>query len=300
MTRNEAAGYATYLAEHNVGTTVEINTPLRYPGGKSRLTPYFRKVLEANSLRGGVYAEPFAGGAGVAINLLTVGDVSEIRINDADRSVYAFWKSVTEHNTEFLEIFDRTSVDIDEWYDEKIVQERKETAGILELGFSTFFLNRTNRSGILSGGVIGGKDQTGKYKIDARFNRSVLRAKIHLIGEIADRIKVTCMDAMDFMSNLEKETQGGLLLYIDPPYYDKGSTLYLNYYTHKDHVNLSKAIDRLGCKWILSYDDTPEIRRMYEDMEPLGFDLRYSSYESRLGKEVFYCSKNLTMPSMGK
>lgn len=278
---------------------MEMSTPLRYPGGKSRLTPYFRKVLDANSLRGGVYAEPFAGGAGVAMNLLDAGDVSEIRINDADRSIYAFWESVTEHNAEFLEIFDRTTVDIDEWYDEKIVQERKETAGILELGFSTFFLNRTNRSGILTGGVIGGKDQTGKYKIDARFNRTALRAKIERIGELADRIWVTSEDAVDFMADLEEESPDRLLLYIDPPYYDKGSTLYMNHYAHDDHVNLSEAIGRLECRWILSYDDTPAIRRMYADMEPLGFDLRYSSYESRLGKEVFYCSKNLTLPSMG-
>ena len=287
------------MAEYYVDPLMEMSTPLRYPGGKSRLTPYFRKVLDANSLRGGIYAEPFAGGAGVAMNLLDAGDVSEIRINDADRSIYAFWKSVTEHNAEFLEIFDRTAVDIDEWYDEKIVQERKETAGILELGFSTFFLNRTNRSGILTGGVIGGKDQTGKYKIDARFNRTALRAKIERIGGLADRIGVTCEDAVDFMTNLEEGSLDRLLLYIDPPYYDKGSTLYMNYYAHDDHVNLSKAIGRLECRWILSYDDTPEIRRMYAGMEPLGFDLRYSSYESRLGKEVFYCSENLTLPSMG-
>lgn len=279
---------------------MELSTPLRYPGGKSRLTPYFKKVLDANSLRGGVYAEPFAGGAGVAMSLLSAGDVSEIRINDADRSIYAFWKAVTENNAEFLEIFDRTAMDIDEWYDERIVQERKDTAGILELGFSTFFLNRANRSGILTGGVIGGKDQTGRYKIDARFNRSALRARIEHIGKLADRIGVTGEDAVDFMVDLEEESPDRLLLYIDPPYYDKGSTLYMNHYAHDDHVNLSKAIGSLECRWILSYDDTLEIRKMYAGMEPLGFDLRYSSYESRLGKEVFYCSKNLILPDMGE
>ena len=273
-----------------------MRTPLRYPGGKSRLTPYFRRVLEKNSLIGGVYAEPFAGGAGVAMNLLSDGDVSEVRINDADRSIYAFWKSITEHNSEFLEIMDQTAIDMEEWYDMKVIQGRKETAGILELGISTFFLNRTNRSGILTAGAIGGQNQNGNYKIGARFNKPVLLKKIKYIGELADRIHVSCKDAIDFMGDMEDISSKNILMYIDPPYYNKGSTLYMNYFEHDDHLKLSNAIRSLDHNWILSYDNTPKIRRIYDDMEPVCFDLRYSSYESRVGKEVFYCSEGLLLP----
>lgn len=232
------------------------------------------------------------------MNLLFAGDVSEIIINDADRSIYAFWKSVTEYNSEFLEIFDRTPATMEEWYDKKHVQDRKETAGILELGFSTFFLNRTNRSGILTGGVIGGKNQEGNYKMDARYNRPILRKKIEHIGELSNRIEATCKDAVEFITDLEEESLDKLLLYIDPPYYNKGSTLYMNYYEHEDHLNLSRVISHIGCRWIMSYDDVPEIREIYKGANPLSFKLRYSSYESRLGKEIFYCSENLSLPEM--
>ena len=180
---------------------MSFGTPLRYPGGKGRLSSYMSKVISANGLIGGTYIEPYAGGAGMAINLLLDGVVSDIVLNDADRSVFAFWKCVTERTDELIDLIRLTEVTVDEWKIQREVQSRKESADILELGFSTFFLNRTNRSGILTGGMIGGKNQNGRYRIDARFNKDDLIARIERIGVFADHITVECSKSRPLSRN---------------------------------------------------------------------------------------------------
>lgn len=274
-----------------------FGTPLRYPGGKGRLTSYMRKVISANGLNNGTYTEPYAGGAGMAINLLLDGTVSDIVLNDADRSIFAFWKCVVERTDELTDLIRSTEVSVDEWDLQHEVQSHKGDADLLELGFSTFFLNRTNRSGILAGGIIGGRDQKGKYHIDARFNKDDLISRIERIGMMADHITVECNDGVEFLKKLDRTcSPNETLVYIDPPYYNKGSSLYLNHYSHSNHVDLSKVIRDLDVKWILSYDNTPEIREIYDWAIPLEFDMYYSTCERRKGKELFYTSKGLIVP----
>ena len=276
-----------------------FGTPLRYPGGKGRLSSYISKVISANGLIDGTYIEPYAGGAGMAINLLLDNVVSDIVLNDADRSVFAFWKCVTERTDELIDLIRSTEVTVDEWGVQREVQSRKESTDILELGFSTFFLNRTNRSGILTGGIIGGKNQSGKYHIDARFNKDDLIARIERIGELADHITVECKDGIAFIKGLdEKFDIDEALVYIDPPYYVKGSMLYLNHYSHEDHVSLSRTIMDLRLRWILSYDDAPEIKDIYKWAIPLEFEMYYSTYKTKRGRELFFTSKNLELPNM--
>lgn len=273
-------------------------SPLRYPGGKGRLSGYFKSLLPANGLDGGTYIEPFAGGAGIAVTLLVEGNVSKIVLNDADRSIYALWHSIKHCSDELIEAINSVDIDIDEWKKQREVQRNKENETIFDLGFSTLYMNRTNRSGILNGGVIGGLDQEGKYKIDARFNKKTLNTRIAALSELSDNIEVHCMDANEFLAEeLNEYDIDATLVYIDPPYYEKGSTLYMNHFEHNDHVTLSERIRNLKHKWILSYDNTPEIREIYQDVEPLCFDLRYSSYESRIGREVFYCSNSMQLPN---
>ena len=142
-------------------------SPLRYPGGKSRITNFVAKLIKDNNITGGCYVEPFAGGAGVALNLLLDGIVDRIFINDKDRSIYAFWDSAINHTERFICRLESVNVTIEEWKKQREIQLNKENANLFDLGFSTFFLNRTNRSGIIMAGVIGGISQTGKWKIDA-------------------------------------------------------------------------------------------------------------------------------------
>jgi DNA adenine methylase len=189
---------------------------LRYPGGKQRLGKFFSRVLALNRLVGGAYVEVFAGGAGVALYLLRNQLVDSIHLNDIDRSVYAFWYAVTKHNAKLCKMIAKTPVTIYEWDRQKQIQRAKSTAPLLELGFSTLFLNRTNRSGILRAGIIGGRCQSGQWKLDARFNKETIKERISSVRPLTQRIHITCMDALAFLSS-EKWQQKTLIYLAKPP-----------------------------------------------------------------------------------
>jgi len=271
-------------------------TPLRYPGGKGKLTYYFEGILSENNIDG-TYIEPFAGGAGVAMNLLLSEKVKDVVINDADISVYYFWKAVTEYPDDFIRKIRETEISIKEWENQHEVQTRKQTAGIFELGFSTFYLNRTNRSGIISGGVIGGKEQKGPYEIGARFNKEALISRIESISKKSDHITVSGFDANRFLKRKMQDYDiENTLVYIDPPYYDKGNLLYMNYYRDEDHKELSETIKGLKHKWILSYDNVKFISNLYPIKNCMEVKINYSSFEAREGRELFFHSQNMVMP----
>ena len=274
------------------------STPLRYPGGKGKLTEYFERILSDNNING-TYIEPFAGGAGVATNLLLSGKVKNIVINDADISIYYFWKAITEYPDDFIRKIRETEISVEEWKNQHEIQLRKHTAGMFELGFSTFYLNRTNRSGIISGGMIGGKEQKGKYGIDARFNKEALIRRIEGISEKSDRIRVSGHDANVFLrQQLKKYDPDNTLVYIDPPYYEKGNLLYMDYYRDDDHEELSRTIGGLEHKWILSYDNAEFISNLYGDRSCAIVKIDYSSFEAKRGRELFFHCSKIKMPIM--
>ncbi|MDY0248294.1 MAG: DNA adenine methylase [Methanosarcina mazei] len=264
-------------------------TPLRYPGGKGKLSGYFESLISANGLEGSTYIEPFAGGAGIATTLLIRNKVSNIVINDADRSIYAFWECIRAHGDELISSVNNAKLDMNEWRRQREIQREKGTADIFDLGFSTLYMNRTNRSGIITGGVIGGQNQAGPYKMDARFNKLEIVRRIRALADRSEDISVSCLDATDFLKDgLTGHDVSKTLVYIDPPYYVKGSCLYMNYYTPDDHSKLADVIVNMKHKWVLSYDDVPQIATIYENRPVQRFKLNYSSYSRRMGDEVFY------------
>lgn len=267
-------------------------TPLRYPGGKGKFAPFVKDLMEANDLSGD-YLEPYAGGAGVALDLLFNGHCQNIHINDLDIAVFNFWQSVTEQTELFLRLIKDTKVTIEQWHIQKEVIARPAEHSQLEHGFSAFFLNRTNRSGILKGGVIGGKNQDGNYKLDARYNKENLSKRIEKIGKYKDRIKVYNLDALELLNSVDSFLPPNSLIYLDPPYYVKGQGLYRNFYTHDDHVLIRKALDLVKSKWIVSYDDCPEIKNIYDGYRQVDYELNYSAYYKTKGSEVMIYSSTL-------
>lgn len=265
------------------------NSPLRYPGGKTKLVAYVLETLEINNLIGGTYVEPFAGGAGIAWYLLLNEKVKHVCINDLNTSIHAFWYCVLNHTQELSQLIMDTPVTIDEWHKQKLIQDSSD-ATIIERGFSTFFLNRTNRSGIIKGGVMGGKNQDGKYKLDCRYNKEKLIKKIKSIAKFRERITLTKKDAKVFLTDDIKNVEKKCLINIDPPYYVKGKGLYQNFFEHNDHYELSNVIRTLGRPWIVTYDNAPEINDLYNDFLPLSFDLRYTAQTKRDGSEVIVYS----------
>jgi DNA adenine methylase len=261
------------------------NSPLRYPGGKTKLVAYVLETLEINDLVGGTYVEPFAGGAGIAWYLLLNEKVKHVCINDLNASIYAFWYCVLNNTQELSQLIIDTPVTIDEWNKQKLIQDSSD-ATLLERGFSTFFLNRTNRSGIIKGGVMGGKNQDGKYKLDCRYNKEKLIKKIKSIAKFRDRITLTKKDAKVFLTEDIKSIEKKCLINIDPPYYVKGKGLYQNFFEHNDHYELSNVIRSLDRPWIVTYDNAPEINDLYVEFSPISFDLRYTAQTKRDGSEV--------------
>lgn len=272
-------------------------SPLRYPGGKLKVVDYVKRLYEDNDLMDGTYIEPYAGGASVALTLLFCEYARRIRINDIDRSIYAFWYSVLNETEKLCRLVSDTPVNMDMWHALRKVQLHKQDADLLELGFSTFFLNRTNRSGILSGGVIGGKEQTGNFKIDARFNKEDLIRRIESIAEYADRIELTSMDAVELIKSIKMPSEK-TFCYLDPPYYVKGRDLYLNYYNDDDHKTIAQAIKKYKGQWIVSYDAVDFIRELYKGYRQKEYYLSYSAGNPAKGKEIVVYSDGLVIPDV--
>lgn len=273
-------------------------TPLRYPGGKSIMTPFFIDLIRVNGLQGVSYAEPYAGGAGTAINLLLDGQVRRIYINDANIAIFSFWKYAINESERFIDKIEKTCIDLQNWqYYHNFIKNTQQPS--FELGFAAFFLSRTNRSGILTAGPIGGKSQEKQekatYKIDCRFNKQDLISRIHRISMYKENIVVSNDDAIDFFKSLPADNNN--LVYLDPPYFKQGKSLYLNYYSADDHRVLSDYLyNTVNFRWVLSYDNVYEIREFYKHFDLYEFQLNYTAQSVKKGSELLTHSKNLIMP----
>lgn len=272
-------------------------SPLRYPGGKNRLANFIAKICVDNKIDGH-YVEPYAGGASVALYLLLNSFVNEIIINDKDRSIYAFWHSVLNNSNELCELIHKTSISVNNWKSQREIQKNKKHADLLKLGFSTLFLNRTNVSGIINGGVMGGLEQKGSYKIDCRFNKEDIIKRIQNISEKKNRIRLYNKDAIKLIDKIQQESlSNNIIFYFDPPYYLKGSSLYLNHYKTDDHSAVCEKIKQIkNIHWVISYDNVPKIKGLYSLYKKKEYSLTHTAHKSKLGKEILFFSDELIVP----
>ncbi len=252
-------------------------TPLRYPGGKAGLGPWVASLMRSNSISGGTYVEPYTGGGGVALYLLINGYVKDIVINDLDPLIYAFWWSVLNDTGNLIERIKHAKVDLKTWEIQKKISNNIKKNSLPDIGYAAFFLNRTNRSGILKGGAIGGKAQSGQYKIDARFNKSDLITRINIIAKHKKFISLHNMDAVDLLTFYADKLDNRSLIYLDPPYYNKGSQLYRNFYKPEDHQKVADAITSIKTPWMVTYDNCDAIGKIYQNENFAEFSLRYST-----------------------
>lgn len=254
-------------------------------------------MISLNCLDGTTYAEPYAGGASLALSLLFAGDVSEVYLNDLDRSIFAFWHAISKHNKEFVRRVSKVPLTVEEWEKQKDIHRRRATSNLFDLGFATFYLNRTNVSGVLNGGVIGGKQQLGKWKIDARFNRDDLCERLRRVAKHAGQIHVSNFDAVEFLRSVVPALPSSTLVYLDPPYYNKGRDLYLSAYSDQDHLTVKRAIcKRLRKNWVVSYDDVRPVRELYANFRSRRMQLTYSARDFRMGREVLFFANGMRIP----
>ena len=272
------------------------NSPLRYPGGKTKFYPYVRKLISDNNLLGKTYMEPFAGGAGLALKLLFNDDVERIVINDLDPAIYSFWYSVLNQAENFCKLIANVALTPDEWKRQHEIYMRQDTTCPLELGFATFFLNRTNVSGVVKGGIIGGKDQSGEYKLDARFNRNNLTKKVLKIFERRQQIVLLNQDAKLLLQPSELRRFYKVFINLDPPYVKKGAQLYQNAFCEADHKELYKLVSSCKRKWIVTYDVCPLVDELYSSYRSSYLDVTYTVQSSKKAKEYIFFSDNLVLP----
>jgi len=254
-------------------------------------------IRKLNGLGELAIAEPFAGGAGASLTLLYLEEAQRIHINDADQAIYEFWWTLVNRPQPFLDMLSKTRVSMAEWRRQRDVYRDSGRVSRLRRGFSAFYLNRCNRSGIImNGGPIGGVTQAGKWKLDARFNKPELRRRCEKVAEYRERVHVSSDDGIHFIENLDPEST---FIFIDPPYFEKGPTLYLDKLEEDYHAALAARLKvMLDAAWVLTYDDCSEVRRMYRGWAAIRpFSLRYAAAQRRTGKELLITPKWMRLPT---
>ncbi|MGE4342113.1 MAG: DNA adenine methylase [Bacilli bacterium] len=266
-------------------------TPLRYPGGKAKIYQFVHKLISDNFSSTPEYAEPYSGGFGLGLKLLLNGHVSKVYINDLDSNIYSFWYSVFYDTDNLINLINNTNISVEEWKNQRQIY-LDQTSPFLCKGFATFFLNRTNRSGILNARPIGGFDQTGNYKIDCRFNKKNLISLIELLSTYKDKVELYNLDGLSFIEHIEKK-DSNILLYLDPPYVLRGRELYKNSFTSENHISLRTALEKLTKPWFLTYDEADLIETLYGNMNIQKYKISYSLQSKRQSNEIIVFSDKI-------
>lgn len=270
-------------------------SPLRYPGGKLRFYNYVNNIINENSYGGCTYIEPFAGGCGLALKLLFNNDVKRIVINDLDRAIYGFWHFVLNDTDELISKIRSIDITIEEREIQKLIYSNPDL-DLHSLGFSAFFLNRVNHSGVIKGGPIGGKKQNGTFKLNARFNKERLIDNIKNIRTFKEKIFLSNFDATEMLTNGYLHQFKRTFINFDPPYVVKGSQLYKNSFQTEDHIALSKVISRVSRKWIVTYDKCDLVMDLYKDFPHRTLPVSYSAGNTKKSEEYIFFNHNVVIP----
>jgi len=272
-------------------------SPLRYPGSKKRLVLYLCEIIKYNKLNPDVLIEPFAGGGNIALHFLLNQIVNKAIIADKDKLIYSFWNVLFSNPDYLIDFIKKVKVNLNNFYRYKEMARNFENYEEEKLAEACIYLNRTSFSGIMTDivGPLGGKNQQSQYKIDCRFNKKTLIEKMKYISSLSRNVIVLSFDwkdtikyAQDWVRN--KKRLDRLFFYFDPPFFNKANDLYRCYFNKEEHKQLYEEIICLNYDWVLSYDNAPEIRRLYSNDKyiTMHMEVPYSinSHAKRIEKEL--------------
>lgn len=276
---------------------------MRYPGSKARFVDFISRTIRLNGLHGCVFVEPFCGGASASIALLESGIVEYIAINDADPLIAHLWDIVfsVKHSDWLAEQVMTVPLTIDEWRKQKSLKPTSPR----EAALKCLYLNRTSFNGIIhKSGPLGGWGQT-KRTVGVRFNREKLALRIRELSELRNRVHVVSNNNWDSFCDRMLPVNKSFF-YLDPPYYHKADALYGYYFDNAEHIRLQNYLTAFKSPWMLSYDDAPEIRALYQgrSLKARIIDSTYSTHPmggaSHIGREVLYSNlPKLPAPDKG-
>lgn len=259
------------------------------------MTDFAQETLRLNGARGGTWVEPFAGGGGLALSLLGRGAVGRVVLNDTDDGVRSFWEAVLNEPDRVARDVATVPLTVAEWDRWRAVRERGGTG--YEAGFAAFYLNRTNRGGVIDGaGVIGGRAQRGAYGMACRFPRAALVQKVRAIAAVRDRVEVRGEDGVAVIVRAAEDDPRGTFLFVDPPYWHKGPNLYGPPFGPHDHARLASALKAVRGPWIATYDRCEPVSALYRDRRVYEMEGALPPGSVPRDAEVVVVSKGMAVP----
>jgi DNA adenine methylase len=306
----------------DTAATMRYQSPLRYPGAKSGLTDVIGDLITRASMKLGapeLFVEPFAGGASTGLRLAATGVVHRVLLADADPLVARFWQVAAADTEWLIDRMMQEPVSLERWDHWRAWQPSRPDDR--DTAVKCLFLNRTTFSGILHGraGPIGGRKQESAYKIDCRFNKEALAARLRFVGDLYTTNRLVDVWCKDWTATLNEVVEwyphlipNRVIAYLDPPYWSKSEKLYARSFDptggyanarspleHSDWLGALQHYRLAGylrhhaqVRWILSYDDHPDLTEdaaLYAAtrMSPSGDDA------DRQGARHWYITKRL-------
>jgi len=260
----------------------------RYPGGKAKLQ---QKIIpKLGNIANLEYREPFFGGGSIGIAVLDQRPAS-VWINDFDDGIAALWQSVIYYPALLKEQIRQLKPSVAAFDQIKSELSSKVPScdsadQIANFGLKKLAIHQLSYSGLgtKAGGPLGGKHQRSKYKIDSRWSPNYMCAQIDLIHAKFAGLEVCCT-SVDFMALIE-DTSRRAIVFLDPPYWEKGSSLYQHAFSDADHQRLADALRVTEHHWVLTYDDCPQIRALYNWATIEVLEVKYSIAGSHTKNEL--------------
>lgn len=266
---------------------------IRYPGSKEKLAAELWRLFPdaiTSSLFSAAnrweYREPFFGAGAIGFKILKhIHHRCRVWLNDVDADLVCMWQAVHSQPYQFCKLVHNFTPTVERFYEYK-ERDGVDDADPVERGFRKLALHRMSVSGFgaMSGGPIGGRSQqSSQYTVSCRWNPERIKRDVVRLNELLssfDELRITAGDFEPLLINAGEET----FIYLDPPYFKKGEQLYKHNLSPLDHSRLAGAVRECMAHWVVSYDDHPEIRRLYSWAKFHDLYITYTNAVAKGGK----------------